>query len=117
MQFHKNTSYHSTIKITPFEAVYNKKSSFGLSHLGIAHEFWGSIDTEEDLTVFQREVSGPAAAEVRSSKLSFDEVGEVSQSTDSVSHHSPVPYNSKFRPPIDEYENQIHSNSRYQLEL
>ena len=25
-----------------------------------------------------------------------------------MSHHSPVPYNSKFRPQIDEYENQIH---------
>ena len=23
--------------MTPFEAVYNKKPSFGLSHLGIAH--------------------------------------------------------------------------------
>ena len=94
--------------MTPFEAVYNKKPSFGLSHLGIAHEFWGSIDTEEDLVVFQREVSGPAAAEVRSSELSFDEVDELlRQSSDPVSHHSPVPYNSKFRPQIDEYENQI----------
>ena len=109
VKFHKNTSYHSTIKMTPFEAVYNKKPSFGLSHLGIAHEFWGSIDTEEDLAVFQREVSGPAAAEVRSSELSFDEVDELlSQSSYPVSHHSPVPYNSKFRPQIDEYESQIH---------
>ena len=91
--------------MTPFEAVYNKKPSFGLSHPGIAHEFWGSIDTEEDLVLFQREVSWPAAAEVLSSELSFDEVDELlSQSSDPVSHHCPVPYNSKFRPQIDEYE-------------
>ena len=44
---------------------------------------------------------------VRQNSL-FYEVDEVSQSTDCVSHHSPVPYNSKFRPQIDEYENQIH---------
>ena len=95
--------------MTPFEAVVNKKPSFGLPHLGIAHEFWGSIDTEEALTAFQKEVSGPAAAEVRSSELSNDEVDELlSQSSDSVSYPSPVPYNSKFRLWIDEYESQIH---------
>ena len=57
VKFHKNTSYHSTIKMTPFEAVYNKKPSFGQYHLRIAHEFWVSIDTEEDSTVFHREVN------------------------------------------------------------
>ena len=101
VKFHKNISYHSTIKITPFE-VYNKNPSFGLSHLGITHEFWESTHTEEDLTVFQKEVSGPAAAQVLSSELSIGEVDELlSQSSDSVSHHSPVPYDSKFRPRID----------------
>ena len=45
----------------------------------------------------------PSAAEVRSSELYIDEVDELlSQSSDSVSHHSPVPYPSKFRPRIDE---------------
>ena len=52
-------------------------------HLRIAHEFWASIDTEENVTVFQKEVSGPAAAEVRSSELSIDEVDElIRQSSD-----------------------------------
>ena len=79
--------------MTLFEAVYYKKPSFGLSHIGIAHEFWESIDTEEDLTVFQKEVSGSDAVEVRSLELSIDEVDELlSQSSDSVSYPSPVPY-------------------------
>ena len=80
----------------------HKNPSFGLSHLGITHEFWESTHTEEDLTVFQKEVNGPAAAQVLSSELSIGEVDELlSQSSDSVSHHSPVPYDSKFRPRID----------------
>ena len=74
VKFHKNTSYNS------FEAVYNKKPSFGLSHLGIAHEFWGSIDTEEDLIVFHREVSGPAAARVANPTGIGHSLPEISKS-------------------------------------
>ena len=54
-------------------------------------------------------MSAPAVVEERSSEVSFDEVNELlSHSSDSVGHHSPVPYNSKFRPQIDEYESQIY---------
>ena len=55
VQLHKNISYHTTIKMTPYEAVYNKKPSFGLTHFGIPHEHWNQIDTEEDLNDYQNE--------------------------------------------------------------
>ena len=43
VKFHKNITYHSKIKMSPFGAVNHKKASFGLSNLGIPHEFWTSI--------------------------------------------------------------------------
>ena len=84
VKFHKNITYHSTIKMSPFEAVYNKIASFGLSNLGIPHEFWTSIHTEDDLNAFQKEVCEPAAAEVIQSELSSE--GENEFVTSSPTH-------------------------------
>ena len=40
VQLHKNISYHKTIRMFPYKAVYNKKTSFGLAHFGVPHEHW-----------------------------------------------------------------------------
>ena len=63
VQLHKNISYHTTIKMTPHEAVYNKKPSFCLAHFGIPHEHWNHIDTEEDLNNYQNECQGKVIEE------------------------------------------------------
>ena len=41
--------------MTPYEAVYNKKPSFGLTHFGIPHEHWDQINSEQDLNNYQNE--------------------------------------------------------------
>ena len=46
VQLEKNTTYHSTIGMTPFEALYNRKPSFGLSDLGIPSELASQIHDE-----------------------------------------------------------------------
>ena len=55
VQLEKNTTYHSTIGITPFEARYNRKPSFGLSDLGIPSELASQIHNEEDLKKKRKE--------------------------------------------------------------
>ena len=51
VKFHKNITYHSTIKMSPFEG-YNKKTLFG-SNWGIPHEL-DIINTENYLNIFQK---------------------------------------------------------------
>ena len=53
VQWNHNTSYHTAIRMTPYEAVYKKKPSVGLTNIGIPHEFWPDINTEEDINTFQ----------------------------------------------------------------
>ena len=49
VQLEKNTTYHSTIGITPFQSLFNRKPSFDLSDLGIPSELASEIHDEADL--------------------------------------------------------------------
>ena len=60
VQFEKNTTYHSTIRITPFEALFNHKTSFGLSDLGIPSEIASDIHMEQDLECIINEINAAA---------------------------------------------------------
>ena len=63
VQLEKNTTYHSTIGMTPFEALYNHKPSFGLSDLGIPNELASEIHDEEDLERVINEINNPPNSE------------------------------------------------------
>ena len=56
IKYNHNTAYHTTIKTTPYEAVYGR-NPFGLSHFAIPNEFWGEIKSEADLFTFIEKVS------------------------------------------------------------
>ena len=64
VQLEKNTTYHSTIGMTPFEALYNRKPSFGLSDLGIPSELASQIHDEEDLERVIDEINNPPNSEI-----------------------------------------------------
>ena len=49
VQFEKNTTFHSTVGMTPYEAVYHHKPSYGLSDFGIPVEYGSEIHTEQEL--------------------------------------------------------------------
>ena len=49
VQYQKNTTHHSTIGLTPYEALYNHKPSSGPLDFGIPSEVANDIHTEEDL--------------------------------------------------------------------
>ena len=57
IKFRHNTGYHTTIKMSPYEAVYNKKSIFYLSKYSIPEEQWDEIEGEEDLDRYLLEVT------------------------------------------------------------
>ena len=59
VQLEKNTTYHSTIGMTPFEALFNRKLSFGLSDLGIPSELTSEIHDEVDLEKVIDEINNP----------------------------------------------------------
>ena len=61
VQFEKNTIHHSTIGITPYEALFHHKPSFGLSDLGIPSEIASDIHTEQDLECVIDEINAAAA--------------------------------------------------------
>ena len=105
-QWNHNTSYHTAIRMTPYEAVYNKKPPMGLANIGIPREFWQDINTEDDIEVFQREIAQPSLTDVQvNHELEYlsDEYQSGSRSCSSI----PSPPLSKFPTQIDEYENQI----------
>ena len=52
-----NTSYHTTIKMTPYQAVFGREPSFGLTHFSVPSEFWDELHNEEELFNFISEVS------------------------------------------------------------
>ena len=66
VQLENNTTYHSTIGMTPFEALYNRKRSFGLSDLGIPSELASQIHDEEDLERVIDEINNPPNSEIPS---------------------------------------------------
>ena len=59
VQLEKNTTYHSTIGMTPFEALFNRKPSFGLSDMGIPSELASEIYDEDDLERVIEEINNP----------------------------------------------------------
>eukprot|EP00800_Vazella_pourtalesii_P011706 TRINITY_DN2821_c0_g1_i2.p1 TRINITY_DN2821_c0_g1~~TRINITY_DN2821_c0_g1_i2.p1 ORF type:complete len:470 (+),score=58.69 TRINITY_DN2821_c0_g1_i2:459-1868(+) len=59
VQFEKNTTFHSTVGMTPYEAVYHHKPSYGLSDFGIPVEYGSEIHTEQELDALIEEINGP----------------------------------------------------------
>ena len=57
MQYKKNTNYHSTIGMTPFQAIFSRKPPIGLSELGIPIELVSDISAEEDLDLTIQELN------------------------------------------------------------
>ena len=57
IKLHHNTSYHTTIKMSPYEAVYNRKPVFGLTYYGVPEEDWVTIPHEDDLNNYIEYVS------------------------------------------------------------
>ena len=57
VQYKKNTSYHSGLGMSPFQAVFNTKPPIGLSHQGIPDEVASSIVTEGDYEQVVNEIN------------------------------------------------------------
>ena len=93
--------------MSPFEAVYNKKPSFGVYNLGIPHELWILINTEDDLNIFQKEVCEPAAAEVVQSEFSTEGEDEFVYPSPNLMVSQETQFLSKYPHLIDEYEKEI----------
>ncbi|KAI6648730.1 KRAB-A domain-containing protein 2-like [Oopsacas minuta] len=51
VQYKKNTNYHSTIGMTPFQSIFSRKPPIGLSEHGFPIELVSDISTEEDLNL------------------------------------------------------------------
>ena len=98
VQLHKNISYHTCIRMTPYKAVYNKKPSFCLAHFGILHEHWDQINSEQDLNSSQNEIQGILVEDAKESILSY-----ISHSDTDLTPSPP----SKFPPLIDHYHDVI----------
>ena len=71
IQLEKNTTYHSTIGITPFEALFNRKPSFGLSDLGIPSELASEIRDVADLEKFIDEINNPDRSNMESNSTNI----------------------------------------------
>ena len=61
VQYQKNTTHHSTIGLTPYEALYNHKPSSGLLDFGIPQEVAHDIHTEQDLECIINSINATAA--------------------------------------------------------
>ena len=59
VQLEKNNTYHSSIGMTAFEALFNRKPSLGLSDLGIPSEIASEIYDEDDLERVIEEINNP----------------------------------------------------------
>ena len=104
VQWDHNTSYHTVIRMTPYEAVYNRKPSCWLANIGIPHEFWNDINTEDDIETFQRNIVEPGLDVVREEQQVFDHVAEPEIVSSSSFSPSPIP---TCTTQFDEYENEI----------
>ena len=74
VQYKKNTSFHSTIGMTPFQALVHRKPPLGLTELGIPIEAIDNIWSEDDLERITEEMnnqSTPPRPEV------YDNICEV----------------------------------------
>ena len=71
IQLEKNTTYHSTIGMTPFEALFNRKPSFGLSDLGIPSELASEIYDEADLEKVIDEINTPDRSNMESNSTNI----------------------------------------------
>ena len=67
VQLEKNATYHSTIGMAPFEALCNRKPSFGLSDLGIPSELASQIHNDGDLERVINFINNPPQFETTSS--------------------------------------------------
>ena len=104
VQWNHNTSYHTASRMTPYEDVYNRIASCGLANIGISHEFWNDINTEDDIETFQRNIVKPGLEEVREEQQVFDHVDESEILSSSSFSPSSIPtYTAQF----DDYENKI----------
>ena len=100
MQLHKNISYHTSMRMTPYEAVYNKKTSFALAHFGVPHEHWNQINRVQDLTNYQHEISETILGEE-------DVESSLSPCVPISDNDLPSSPPSKFPPSIDPYHDEI----------
>ena len=57
VQYKKNTSFHSTIGKTPFQALVHRKPPLGITELGIPIEAIDNIWSEEDLELVTEEMN------------------------------------------------------------
>ena len=58
VQFEKNTTFHYTVGMTPYEALYHKPS-YGLSDFGIPVEYGSDIHSEQQLDALIEEINAP----------------------------------------------------------
>ena len=89
--------------MTSYEVVYFRKPYYGLVNIGIPHEFWNDINTEDDIDTFQRNTVEPGLEEVREQQV-FDHVAEPE--IPSPSSFSPLPIPT-CPTQCDEYKNEI----------
>ncbi|KAI6653038.1 hypothetical protein LOD99_3874 [Oopsacas minuta] len=109
VKFNCNTSYHTTIRMTPFEAVYGRPPFFRLATLNVPKEHWGVINNEDDLNNFQQtsvaDLIAASVDELSESSNLFD--NEVPTYTEEYPNEPQSPYLSKFLPISDDYEFSI----------
>ena len=94
----KNISYHTSSRMTPYDAVCNRKPSFCLAHFGIPHEHWEQVNSEQDLNCSQNESQDILVEYAKESILSY-----ISHSDTDLPPSPP----SKFPPLIDHYHDVI----------
>ena len=70
-------AYHSTIGKTPFEALFNRKPSFGLSDLGIPSELASEIHDEADLVKVIDEINPPDRSNMQSNSTNIISIETV----------------------------------------
>ena len=85
VQFEKNTTFHSTVGMTPYEALYHHKPSYGLSDFGIPVEYGSDIHSEQQLDALIEEINAPPTE---------DNVSNVSPHPTPSTTSSDIPTNS-----------------------
>ena len=64
VQFEKNTTFHSTFRMTPYKALYHHKSSYELSDFGISIEYASHVHTEQELDALIEEINAPLLEDI-----------------------------------------------------